>query len=231
MVSIWLVSHQSTLGSLALDSGTKFNEETPYNPSSPYSASKAASDFLVQAYHHTYGLPVTITNTSNNFGPYQDPEKLIPRFIINLLESQKVPLMGKGENIRDWCYVLDHCRAIDMVIAGALRDNKLIGETFCAGGNSERSNLQVTRALLEILGKDESMIEFAEHRLGHDLRYAIDSGKIRKILGWEPEHEFEQWLAKTVEWYKRNEWWWKPLRKGRPVVDRIAQKSYSQKSI
>ncbi|MDO8486495.1 MAG: dTDP-glucose 4,6-dehydratase [Candidatus Staskawiczbacteria bacterium] len=222
------VSTDEVFGSLLLKpKSLKFNEKTPYNPHSPYSASKAASDFLVRAYHTTYGLPITITNTSNNFGPFQEPEKLIPRFIINLLNGQKIPLMGKGENIRDWIYVLDHVRAIDMVIQKALKNSKIIGETFCVGANSEKSNLEITKTLLKLTGNNSQMIQFVGHRLGHDLRYAIDAAKIKKVLGWEPEYKFEIWLEKTVKWYQENSWWWKPLLKeNRPVVDRSAQKGY-----
>lgn len=196
-----------------------FNEETPYNPRTPYAASKAASDHLVRAYHQTYNLPITITNCSNNFGPYQDPEKLIPRFITNLLEGEKVPLMGEGENIRDWLYVDDHSRAIDLVLQKGRG-----GETYNVGGE-EKTNKEVTLKILEFLGKDESFIENVEHRLGHDFRYAIDDEKIRQ-LGWQPEHPFEEWLKKVVVWYRENEWWWKPLKEGRPNVDRVAQKAY-----
>lgn len=196
-----------------------FNEQTPYKPRTPYSASKAGSDHLVRAYLETYGLPVTITNGSNNLGPFQDPEKLIPRFITNLLEGQKVPLMGHGENIRDWLYVEDYCSAIDLVL-----EKGKVGETYCAGGE-EKSNLEVTKKILQILGKDESMIEYVGHRLGHDLRYAIDSSKL-KDLGWEAEKGFDERLEETIRWYKENEWWWKPLKKGRPVIDRVAQKRY-----
>lgn len=206
------VSTDEVFGSLPLDRPEqKFSETSPYLPHSPYSASKASSDLLVRAWHSTFGLPVTITNTSNNYGPYQDPEKLIPRFITNLLSGRKVPLMGKGENIRDWCYVIDHCRAIDMVIRGALKDPGLLGQTFCVGGNAELTNYQVTRAILKHLGKDESWIEPVPDRLGHDNRYAIDTGKIKKILGWQPEYSFTFGLAETIEWYKSHESWWKPL--------------------
>lgn len=222
------VSTDEVFGSLPLKpKSLKFNEKTSYNPHSPYSSSKAGSDFLVRAYHTTYNLPITITNTSNNYGPNQDPEKLIPRFIISLLNGQKVSLMGKGENIRDWIYVLDHVKAIDMVIQKALKNRKIIGETFCVGANSEKSNLEITEALLKYTGNNLKMVEFVEHRLGHDLRYAIDTTKIKKILGWEPEYKFEICLKKTIEWYKENSWWWKPfLKEKRPIVDKIAQKGY-----
>lgn len=196
-----------------------FNEQTPYNPRTPYAASKAGSDHLVRAYHQTYGLPITITNCSNNFGPYQDVEKLIPRFITNLLQNQKVPLMGQGENIRDWLYVDDHSRAIEVIL-----EKGGIGETYCVGGE-EKTNLEVTKKILEILGKGEEWIENVEHRLGHDLRYAIDDNKLRG-LGWSPEHSFDEWLKKVIEWYKENELWWKSLKSGRLNVDRTAQKGY-----
>ncbi len=196
-----------------------FVSETPYHPTTPYAASKAGSDHLVRAFFQTYQLPITITNCANNFGPFHDPEKLIPRFITNLLQGEKVPLMGKGENIREWLYVLDHVKAIDLVI-----EKGILGETYLVQGE-EKTNLEVTKKLLRILGMDESMIEFVENRLGHDFRYANDGSKVRN-LGWQPEHNFDEWLKKTVDWYKKNEWWWKPLKKGRPNVDRSAQKNY-----
>lgn len=196
-----------------------FNEDTNYKPRTPYSASKAGSDLLVRSYFETYQLPVTITNCANNFGPYHDPEKLIPRFITNLLDDQKVPLMGQGQNIRPWLYVEDHCRGIELVL-----EKGRVGETYCIGGE-EKTNKQVTEMILKLLGKDESMIEYVEDRLGHDFRYALDSSKIMK-LGWKPEHDFSEWLTKTVEWYKQNTWWWQPLKKDRPNVDRVAQKKY-----
>lgn len=212
------VSSDECFGQLGLND-LPFNEQTPYAPRTPYAASKAGSDHLVRAYYQTYGLPITITNCSNNFGPYQDPEKLIPRFITNLLEGQKVPLMGQGENIRDWLYVEDHSRAIDMVL-----QKGQTGETYCVGGE-EKTNLEVTKKILEILAKDESFIEYVGHRLGHDFRYAIDDKKLRQ-LGWSPKYDFNTWLKKTVEWYKENEWWWKNLKQGRPNVDRAAQNGY-----
>lgn len=213
------VSTDEVYGQLAMD-GSKFSEETKYDPHTPYSASKAGSDHLVRAYFDTYGLPVTITNCANNFGPFHDVEKLIPRFITNLIENQKVPLMGKGENVREWLYVDDHARAIEIVL-----EKGQAGETYCVGGE-EKTNLEVTEKLLNLLEKDESLIEFVGHRLGHDLRYAIDDRKI-KSLGWKAEHSFDDWLEKTVDWYKQNEWWWKPLKEGRPIVDRVAQNKYS----
>lgn len=196
-----------------------FNEDTKYAPRTPYSASKAGSDHLVRAYHQTYGLPATITNCANNFGPYQDPEKLIPRFTTNLLEGKKAPLMGHGENIRSWVHVDDHNSGVEMVL-----QKGVAGETYCIGGE-EKTNLEITKKILELLGKDGSFIEYVEHRLGHDFRYAIDDSKL-KSLGWKLEYSFDEWLEKTVEWYKGNEWWWKPLKEGRPNVDRSAQKGY-----
>lgn len=212
------VSTDEVYGSLG-PNDPPFNPDTPMRPRTPYAASKAGADHLVRAFLETYGLPVTITNCANNFGPFHDPEKLIPRFITNLLEGEKVPLMGKGENVREWLYVVDHAKAIDLVI-----QKGKVGETYLVQGE-EKTNLEVARKILEILGLDESYIEYVEHRLGHDFRYANDGRRIRE-LGWRPEHTFDEWLEKTVEWFKENEWWWKPLKKGRPNVDRSAQKSY-----
>ncbi|MDO8619231.1 MAG: dTDP-glucose 4,6-dehydratase [Candidatus Daviesbacteria bacterium] len=196
-----------------------FTETTPYQPRTPYSASKAGSDHLVRAYFETYGLPITITNCANNYGPYHDPEKLIPRFITNLLESEKVPLMGKGENIREWLHVLDHASAIDLVL-----QKGQIGETYLIQGE-EKTNLEITQMILQDLGLDESMVEYVEHRLGHDFRYGINGSKLQ-ALGWQRQHSLAEDLPKVVEWFKRNEWWWKPLKVGRPNVDRTGQKSY-----
>lgn len=178
-----------------------FTEKTPLTPRSPYAASKAASDMLVKTYYTAYGLPITITNCSNNFGPYQDPEKLIPRFITRLLKNQTVPLASEGENIRSWLWVLDHCRAIDIV----LKKGK-IGESYCVGGE-EKTNLEITRSILKVLVKDTSWIDFVGNRAVNDFRYAINDSKIRK-LGWRPKHDFDYWLKETVEWYKKNTWWW-----------------------
>ncbi len=214
------VSTDEVFGQLGKDD-PPFDENTPYKPRTPYAASKAASDHLVQSYFETYSLPVTITNCSNNFGPYQDIEKLIPRFVTNLLHGEKVPLMGKGENIRDWLFVEDHCRAIELVL-----QKGEVGQTYCVGGE-EKTNLEVVKKILQILGKDESQIEYVEHRLGHDFRYAINSTKIEQ-LGWRPEHDFAKWLEQTVKWYEDNRWWWEPLLSDRPVVDREAQTSYRQ---
>ena len=198
-----------------------FTENIPYSPRTPYSASKAGSDHLVRAYFETYGLPITITNCANNYGPFHDPEKLIPRFITNLLAGEKVPLMGKGENIREWLHVEDHAEAIDFVL-----QKGEIGETYLIEGE-EKTNMEITQALLQILSMDESMIEFVEDRLGHDFRYAINGEKL-KTLGWVRKHSLNEDLPKVVEWFKENEWWWKPLKEGRPNIDRVAQKSYGR---
>lgn len=214
------VSTDEVYGELGLTDAA-FTESTPYQPRTPYSASKAGSDHLVRAYFETYGLPITITNCANNYGFYHDPEKLIPRFITNLLNNEKVPLMGKGENIREWLHVMDHAEAIDFI----LQKGK-IGETYLIQGE-ERTNIEITRMILQILNLDESMIEFVGHRLGHDFRYAINGEKLQN-LGWTRKHSLEEDLEKVVNWYKKNEWWWKPLKKDRPVVDRVAQKSYGK---
>lgn len=193
-----------------------FKPDSPYRPRGPYPASKASSDHMARAFFTTFNLPVTITNCANNYGPFHDPEKLIPRFITNLLEDKKVPLMGKGENVREWLYVDDHARAIELVL-----EKGKLGETYLVEGE-EITNIDVTKKLLRILGKDESFIEFVPDRLAHDFRYANDGSKLRE-LGWEREHNFEEWLQKTVEWFKANEWWWKPLKGEEPNIDPKAQ--------
>ncbi|OGG35728.1 dTDP-glucose 4,6-dehydratase [Candidatus Gottesmanbacteria bacterium RIFOXYB1_FULL_47_11] len=202
------ISTDEVFGSLDLSSSDKFSERTPYDPRSPYSASKAGSDHLVRAYFHTFGLPITITNCSNNFGPYQYPEKLIPLAITNILEGKKVPVYGDGKNVRDWLYVEDHCRAIDAVLTKGT-----VGETYCIGGMTrDINNLEVVKLILNYMGKDESLIEFVKDRPGHDRRYAMDYQKIHEALGWSPKHQFEEWLKNTIEWYKTNESWWKRLK-------------------
>jgi len=178
-----------------------FDENSPLKPRSPYAASKAASDLMVKAYHTTYGLPVTVTNCANNYGPYQDTEKLIPCFITKLLKNKKVTLMGDGKNIRSWLAVEDHARAIDIVLKKGE-----IGEIYGVGGE-EKTNLNTTLSILKTLGKDKSKIEFVWSRAVDDFRYAIDDTKIRK-LGWRPKHDFDHRLQNTVEWYKNNQWWW-----------------------
>lgn len=204
------ISTDEVFGSIDLDEERKFDEDTPYLPRSPYAASKAASDHLVRAYHATFGLPITISNCSNNFGPYQHPEKLIPLTITNILEGKKVPVYGDGKNIRDWLYVEDHCRAIEMV----LKDGQ-VGETYCVGGlDKDISNLEVVRKILTILRKGEDWIEFVKDRPGHDRKYSINWTKIQKKLGWKPESDFESLLEKTVVWYKTHESWWRKLKTG-----------------
>ncbi len=204
------VSTDEVFGQLELESNTKFDENTKYDPRSPYSASKAGSDHLVRAYYHTFGLPITITNCGNNYGPYHFPEKLIPLAITNLIEGKKVPVYGDGLYVRDWVYVEDHCRAIDLVLAKGK-----VGETYCVGGMAEGvNNLEVAKKILSLLGKNEDMIEFVKDRPGHDRRYAIDWSKIKNELGWEPEHSFDQWLEETVKWYQSNEQWWKKVKSG-----------------
>ena len=190
-----------------LGSEGKFTEETPYAPRSPYSASKASSDHLVRAYYHTHGLPITISNCSNNYGPYQFPEKLLPLFITNLIEGKKVPVYGEGKNIRDWIHVKDHNEAVDLI----LHKGK-IGETYCLGGDEEIKNIDITMMILNEFGVGKEMIEYVEDRKGHDYRYAIDFSKIKKELGWKPERDFQQGLKETIKWYNENEKWWKPLK-------------------
>lgn len=185
-----------------------FVETDNLNPSSPYSASKAGSDLLARSFFITHGLPVIVTRCTNNYGPYQFPEKLIPLFATNLLEGKKVPVYGTGRNVRDWLYVLDHCRAIDFILQYGEP-----GEVYNIGGGAEKTNLEITEKILELLGKDESMIEYVPDRKGHDFRYSLDFGKLR-ALGWEPAYTFDDALAATIKWYAENEWWWRPL-KGR----------------
>lgn len=204
------ISTDEVYGSLNLENSIKFNERTNYSPRSPYSASKAGSDHLVRAYYETYGLPVTITNCSNNFGQYQFPEKLIPLAITNILEEKKVPVYGDGLYVRDWLYVIDHCRAIDLVL-----NKGKVGETYLVGGMTQDiSNLEVIKKILKLMGKDESFIGYVKDRLGHDRRYAVDWSKIQNELGWKPLHNFDEWLEKTVQWYKENEKWWRDVKDG-----------------
>lgn len=204
------ISTDEVYGSLSLNDSSKFNERTNYNPRSPYSASKASSDHLVRSYFITYDLPVTVSNCSNNFGPYQFPEKLIPLAITNILEKKKVPVYGDGLYVRDWLYVEDHCRAIDLI----LQKGK-VGETYCVGGLTEDiSNLTVIKKILKILNVNENMIEFVKDRPGHDRKYSIDWSKIKKTLGWQPLYSFDEWLEKTVNWYRNNQDWWERLKSG-----------------
>ena len=184
-----------------------FTEKTPLSPNSPYSASKASADLLVMAYHHTFGLNVNITRCSNNYGPYQFPEKLIPLFITNALDNKQVPLYGDGLNIRDWLFVEDHCSAIDTVLHKGKN-----GEIYNVGGNNEKTNKYITDTILKYLGKDNSLIKYVADRLGHDRRYAIDATKIKEELGWQPQYKFEQAIEKTIQWYLTNKDWWQPLK-------------------
>ena len=183
-----------------------FKETDRLNPSSPYSASKAAADQFVIAYHRTYGIKAIITRCTNNFGPYQHPEKLIPKTIIRASMNLKIPLYGSGKNVRDWIYVYDHCEALNMVLKKGRP-----GEIYNISSGDELKNIEVVKNVLEIMGKDESLIEFVEDRPGHDLRYSLDPSKIRKELGWKPRYSFDEALEITVKWYLKNEWWWRPM--------------------
>ena len=186
-----------------------FTETTPLAPNSPYSASKAGADLLVRAYHETYGLPVNITRCSNNYGSYHFPEKLIPLMIINALNDRPLPVYGDGLNVRDWLHVEDHCSAIDLVLHKGRN-----GEVYNIGGNNERTNIEVVKAILRYLNKPESLITFVDDRLGHDRRYAIDATKIREELGWQPKYTFEEGLKKTIDWYLENRSWWENIVSG-----------------
>lgn len=186
-----------------------FTEETPLAPNSPYSASKAGADLLVRAYYETFGLPMNITRCSNNYGPYQFPEKLIPLMIANAYEGKELPIYGDGLNIRDWLHVEDHCRAIDIVL-----HNAPVGEVYNIGGNNEKTNIQIVRQIIDFLGKSESLIKYIKDRPGHDRRYAIDSSKINRELGWSPKYTFEDGIEQTISWYTENMDWWKNIRSG-----------------
>jgi dTDP-glucose 4,6-dehydratase len=199
------ISTDEVFGTLEFD-GKKFKEDTSYNPRSPYSASKASADHLVNAYFHTYGLPITISNCSNNYGPYQFPEKIIPLFILNALNDKSLPIYGTGKCIRDYIFVEDHCRGIDLV----LHKGK-IGEKYCFGGNAEKNGIEIADTVLNALNKPESLKEFVKDRPGHDFRYAIDFTKAKEELGWEPLVSFQEGIEKTIDWYKNNENWWKKL--------------------
>jgi dTDP-glucose 4,6-dehydratase len=189
----------------SIDEGS-FSETDPLGPRSPYSASKAGSDLIALAYGETYELPIIVTRSSNNYGPYQFPEKVIPLFVTNLIEGQKVPLYGDGLNVRDWIYVDDNCAGVDVV-----RREGEIGEIYNIGAGNEISNRELTATILALTDNDESMIEYVEDRLGHDRRYSIDTTKVR-ALGWKPERDLADGLANTVQWYRDNAWWWEPLK-------------------
>lgn len=184
-----------------------FTEETPISPNSPYSSSKASSDLIALSYFETYKLPVIVTRCSNNYGPYQYPEKLIPLMITNAMEDKELPVYGTGQNVRDWLHVFDHCTAIDLVLHNG-RD----GEIYNVGGNNEKRNIEIVETILEKLGKSKRMISFVPDRLAHDWRYAIDSSKLQRELGWKPVYSFTKGLEDTIEWYRENEQWWKPLK-------------------
>ncbi|MBW7955721.1 dTDP-glucose 4,6-dehydratase [Patescibacteria group bacterium] len=202
------ISTDEVFGSLELGSSEKFNEHTPYDPHSPYSASKAGSDHLVRAYGDTYGLPFSITNCSNNYGEYQFPEKLFGLAITNVIENKPVPVYGDGLNVRDWLYVQDHCAAIEAVIL-----NGQVGQTYTVGGlKDDVNNLEVVKLILKLMGKSEEQIEFVKDRPGHDRRYAVDWTKINQELNWSPSVTFEEGLQKTIDWYQSHQDWWSPLK-------------------
>ncbi len=204
------VSTDEVYGDLPLDKPElKFTENTPIHTSSPYSTSKASADLLVMAYHRTYGLPVTISRCSNNYGPYQFPEKLIPKVISNALQNKKIPVYGTGKNVRDWIHVHDHNVGVDLIVK-----NGKDGEVYNLGGHSERDNLTIVKTILKEMGKSEDLIEFVEDRKGHDLRYAIDSNKVEKELGWKREYSFEEGIKETINWYLNNEEWIKNILTG-----------------
>lgn len=218
------VSTDEVFGDLPFDSGV-FTEETPYAPSSPYSASKAAADHFVRAWHHTYGLPIILTNCSNNYGPYQFPEKLIPLVILNALFEQPLPVYGRGANVRDWLYVEDHARALECALL-----NGRVGESYNIGCRSERTNISVVEAICTILDAKrprrngqsyKDLITFVPDRPGHDRRYAIDPSKAERELGWRAQETFNSGLEKTVEWYLQNAWWWQPIREQRYAGERL----------
>lgn len=218
------ISTDEVFGDLDFDD-TLFSEETPYAPSSPYSASKAASDHFVRAWHETYGLPVVLSNCSNNYGPYHFPEKLIPLVILNALDGKPLPVYGTGENVRDWLFVDDHARALITVLTEGA-----VGESYNIGGNQERTNLQVVESICDALDKRRpldagksrrELITFVTDRPGHDRRYAIDASKIERELGWTPIETFDSGLSKTIDWYLDNEWWWGPIRSGKYAGERL----------
>ncbi len=198
------ISTDEVFGALELGTEDKFSESTPYDPRSPYSSSKASSDHLVRSFFHSFNLPITISNCSNNYGPYQSPEKFLPRMITNLLTDQKVKVYGDGLNVRDWLHVLDHCRAIEAIITKGK-----IGETYVIGGlTKDVNNLELTKTVLALMGKGEDQIEFVADRPGHDRRYAVNWEKIKKELAWSPQYTFEEGIKATVDWYTQNQSWW-----------------------
>ena len=218
------VSTDEVFGDLPFDE-SKFDEDTSYAPSSPYSASKAAADHFVRAWHHTYGLPVVLSNTSNNYGPYHFPEKLIPLAILNAIEERPLPVYGEGANVRDWLYVDDHARALELVLAQGK-----IGESYNIGAGAERTNLSVVETICDILDRKRpltvgktrrDLITYVTDRPGHDRRYAIDASKIERKLGWRAVETFETGIDKTIDWFLANEWWWRPIREGQYAGERL----------
>jgi dTDP-glucose 4,6-dehydratase len=218
------VSTDEVFGELPLDEGM-FTEDTPYAPSSPYSASKAAADHFVRAWHHTYGLPVVLSNCSNNYGPFHFPEKLIPLVILNALEGRDLPVYGDGQNVRDWLYVNDHAAALELVLTSGAT-----GESYAIGGRAERNNLTVVETICDLLdskvplaggSRRRDLIRFVPDRPGHDRRYAIDPEKIERDLGWHAKESFESGLEKTVDWFLANEWWWRPIRERKYAGERL----------
>jgi len=204
------ISTDEVFGTLELDKAVKFNENTRYSPRSPYSATKAGSDHLVRAYFHTYGLPVTISNCSNNFGPAMYPEKLIPLVITNAIEHKKIPVHGDGENVRDWLFVEDHVRAIELIL-----NKGKIGETYLVGGlDRGMSNIETVKMILELMGEDDSLIQFVNDRPGNDRKYDIDWTKINKELGWSPKYSIREALKLSIDWYRENQDWWKKIKAG-----------------
>lgn len=218
------ISTDEVYGSLGADG--LFEETTPYDPRSPYSASKASSDHLVKAWFHTYGLPVVVTNCSNNYGPYHFPEKLIPLVILNAMDGKPLPIYGKGDNIRDWLYVEDHARALVTVV-----EKGVPGETYNVGGRNERTNLEVVETICSILdevrprvaGSYKDLITFVSDRPGHDARYAIDATKLETELGWRARENFDTGIRRTVQWYIDNDWWWKPIREKKYAGERLGK--------
>jgi dTDP-glucose 4,6-dehydratase len=218
------VSTDEVFGDLPFEGGS-FLEDTPYAPSSPYSASKAASDHFARAWHATYGLPIVLSNCSNNYGPFHFPEKLIPLTILNAIEGKPLPVYSRGQNVRDWLHVEDHAEALELVLTRGK-----IGESYNVGGRAERSNLQVVEAICDLIDQRlprpngtsrRELIEFVADRPGHDRRYAIDPSKIERELGWRAAHEFETGLAETVDWFIANDWWWRPIREGKYRGERL----------
>ena len=219
------VSTDEVYGDLPLDrTDLFFTETTPLHTSSPYSSSKASADLFVLAYHRTYGLPVTVSRCSNNYGPYQFPEKLIPLMISRALADEKLPVYGDGANVRDWLHVYDHCVAIDLIV----REGK-VGEVYNIGGHNERSNMEVVKTILKALGKPETLISHVTDRLGHDRRYAIDPTKMETELGWKPTYTFDTGIPETIQWYLENEDWWKHIISGE--YSQYYEKMYGQKKV